>query len=410
MKSIIQNAIKHAKEERSANIREPGKAVIIILGIGGGGNNTVKRMMHLGIQGAECIAVNTDKQHLDSVPAHRKILIGEKTTRGLGAGGDPELGAVAAEESRMILSQALEGADMVFVTCGLGGGTGTGGAPIVAEVAKQIGAIVIGVVTLPFGVEGELRNARAREGLSKLREHVDTVVVVDNNKLLEVAPDYPIEEAFAVADEVLATMVKGITETIKLPSLINLDFADIKSIMGIGGVAIIGIGEAEGENRAERSVNEALNNHLLSIDINGATGALVHVSGGPDMTLSEATHVAELVTRRMAPSSKVIWGARVTPTLNGIIRTILVLTGIKGDSVLGPDADLTGFQAGFHELAEMRELGVDVEESMIETTGRIEDLKRRDVRVGDLSVARSGTLQQQQKKRNGEIDLGLRKM
>jgi cell division protein FtsZ len=408
MKSIIQNAIKHAKEERASTIREPGKAVIIVCGVGGGGNNTVKRMMHLGIQGAECIAVNTDKQHLDSVPAHRKILIGEKTTRGLGAGGDPELGAAAAEESRLIISQALEGADMVFVTCGLGGGTGTGGAPIVAEIAKEVGAIVIGVVTLPFKVEGELRNARAREGLSKLREHVDTVVVVDNNKLLEVAPDYPIEEAFAVADEVLATMVKGITETIKLPSLINLDFADIKSIMGVGGVAIIGIGEAEGENRAERSVEEALNNPLLSLVVTGATGALVHVSGGADMTLSEATRVAELVTRRMVPNSKVIWGARVSPNLNGIIRTILLLTGIKGDSVLGPDADIMGFEAGFHELAEMRELGVDVQENVIETTGRIEAMKRQDARATEFNLSRSAF--SQQKKRSEDVDFGLQRL
>jgi cell division protein FtsZ len=408
MKSIIQNAIKHAKEERASTIREPGKAVIIVCGVGGGGNNTVKRMMHLGIQGAECIAVNTDKQHLDSVPAHRKILIGEKTTRGLGAGGDPELGAAAAEESRLIISQALEGADMVFVTCGLGGGTGTGGAPIVAELAKEVGAIVIGVVTLPFKVEGELRNARAREGLSKLREHVDTVVVVDNNKLLEVAPDYPIEEAFAVADEVLATMVKGITETIKLPSLINLDFADIKSIMGVGGVAIIGIGEAEGENRAERSVEEALNNPLLSLVVTGATGALVHVSGGADMTLAEATQVAELVTSRMVPNSKVIWGARVSPNLDGIIRTILLLTGIKGDSVLGPDSDIMGFEAGFHELAEMRELGVDVQDNVIESTGRIEAMKRQDARATEFNLSRGSF--SQQKKRTEDIDLGLRRI
>jgi cell division protein FtsZ len=408
MKSIIQNAIKHAKEERASNVREPGKAVIIICGVGGGGNNTVKRMMHLGIQGAECIAINTDKQHLDSVPAHRKILIGEKTTRGLGAGGDPELGAAAAEESRLILSQALEGADMVFVTCGLGGGTGTGGAPIVAEIAKQVGAIIIGVVTLPFKVEGELRNQRAREGLSKLREHVDTVVVVDNNKLLEVAPDYPIEEAFAVADEVLATMVKGITETIKLPSLINLDFADIRSIMGVGGVAIIGIGEAEGENRAEKSVEEAINNPLLSLVVTGATGALVHVSGGADMTLSEATRVAELVTRRMAPSSKVIWGARVSPNLNGIIRTILLLTGIKGESVLGPDADIMGFEAGFHELAEMRELGIDVESNVIESSAKIEALKRQDAKASEFGIARSALAQQ--KRRTLDIDLGLQRL
>jgi len=408
MKSLIQNAIKHAKEERILPIREPGKAVIVIAGVGGGGNNTVRRMMHLGIQGAECIAVNTDKQHLDSVPAHRKILIGEKTTRGLGAGGDPELGAAAAEESRLIISQALEGADMVFVTCGLGGGTGTGGAPIVAELAKQLGAIVIGVITLPFKVEGELRNARALEGLSKLREHVDTVVVVDNNKLLEIAPDYPLEEAFAVADEVLATMVKGITETIKLPSLINLDFADIRSIMGVGGVAIIGIGEAEGENRAEMSVNDALSSPLLSIEINGATGALVHVSGGPDMTLSEATRVAELVNRKMAPNSKVIWGARVSPNLSGVIRTILLLTGIKGDSVLGPDADLTGFQAGFHELAEMKELGIDVGESVIESSSRIEALKRQDVKVNEFNFSRSGFLNS--KKRDVDMDLGLQRL
>ncbi|MHA1870801.1 MAG: cell division protein FtsZ [Promethearchaeota archaeon] len=313
-----------------------GQANIIIVGAGGAGNNTVDRLMKIGIIGATCIAVNTDQQHLDIIKAHRRLLIGRNLTRGLGAGGQPEVGMAAAEESRSEIDALLKNADLVFITCGLGGGTGTGSAPIIAEIAKMNGAIVVGVVTLPFKTELGRIN-KAKEGLQNLRQFVDTLVVIDNNKLLEIAPDLPIIEAFSLADEVLATMVKGITETISLPSLINLDYADVRTILTTGGVAIVGIGES-GEskaNRVEDAINDALNSPLLEVDITGAKGALIHVTGGTDMSLNEAYKVGQIITRKMSKNSTVIWGARVDPNLNGYLRVMLLITGIKSPQIFG---------------------------------------------------------------------------
>ena len=310
MRSLIEDALTHARyEQKEYTPPETGKARIMVIGAGGAGNNTINRLMTLGIKGAECIGVNTDKQHLDFVKAHKKILIGEMITRGLGAGGYPEVGAAAADESRDLLKTALHESDLVFIAAGMGGGTGTGSAPIIAEVAKDCGAIVVGVVTMPFRVE-KARIEKASIGLEKLQKYADTVVVIDNNRLLEIAPNLPIDKAFSVSDEVLANMVKGITETITLPSLINLDYADVRSIMSNGGVALVGLGEASSKrtsesssfsiyksignsnkpkisskSRAEQAVKNALDSPLLEIDYDGATGALIHVVGGEDLTL-----------------------------------------------------------------------------------------------------------------------------
>jgi cell division protein FtsZ len=334
----MESFIRTAKKREIVQSKEDnlGYANIKIVGCGGAGNNTIDRLMKIGIRGAKCVSVNTDRQHLDVREAHIRILIGKKLTKGLGAGGNPDVGRAAAEESREELTKILKETDLVFITCGEGGGTGTGSAPIVAEIAKLEGAIVVGVVTIPFNTEiGRIE--KAKEGLNLLRQYVDTLVVIDNNRLLEIAPNLPIIEAFSVADEVLASMVKGITETISLPSLINLDFADVKTILSTGGVAIVGVGESSGkENRVEEAINDALNLPLLDVNIDGAKGALIHVCGGNDMTLAEANSVAQKIFEKMdINDSMIIWGARVSDEFNGYLRVMLLITGIKSPQIFG---------------------------------------------------------------------------
>ncbi len=337
---IIESFIKNARN-REIPKPEPtnlGYANIKIVGCGGAGNNTIDRLMKIGIQGAKCVAINTDRQHLDMIESHIKILIGKDLTRGLGAGGNPEVGKAAAEESREDLTKILRESDLVFITCGEGGGTGTGSARIVAEIAKLEGAIVVGVVTLPFKTEIG-RMDKAHKGLSLLKRYVDTLVVIDNNRLLEIAPDLPIIEAFSVADEVLASMVKGITETISLPSLINLDFADVRTVLSTGGVAMVGVGESSGkDNRVEEAIEDALHSPLLDVTIDGATGALIHVCGGNDMTLAEANSVAQKISEKIdvkVNDALVIWGARVSDEFDGYLRIMLLITGIKSPQISG---------------------------------------------------------------------------
>jgi len=334
MESLIRNA---KKREVVRPARENfGYANIKIVGCGGAGNNTVNRLMKIGIRGAKCVAVNTDLQHLESVESHIKLLIGKNLTRGLGAWGNPDIGRAAAEESREDLTKILRESNLVFITCGEGGGTGTGSAPIVAEIAKLEGAIVVGVVTLPFETEiGRINKAQI--GLNELKKYADTLVVIDNNRLLDIAPDLPIIEAFSVADEVLATMVKGITETISLPSLINLDFADVRTILSTGGVAIVGVGESgDKNNRVEEAIEDALNSPLLDVSIDGAKGALIHICGGNDMTLAEANSVAKKISEKMdVNNAMVIWGARVNDEYDGYLRVMLLITGIKSPQIFG---------------------------------------------------------------------------
>jgi len=339
MESLIRNARKREVVKPDRNLF--GQANIKIVGCGGAGNNTINRLMKIGIKGAKCVAVNTDCQHLDAVESDVKILIGKNLTRGLGAGGNPEIGRAAAEESREDLVKILRDSNLVFITCGEGGGTGTGSAPIIAEIAKLESAIVVGVVTLPFETEiGRIEKAQI--GLNELRKYADTLVVIDNNRLLDIAPDLPIIEAFSVADEVLATMVKGITETISLPSLINLDFADVKTILSTGGVAIVGVGEAEGkENRVNDAIDDALNSPLLDVSIDGAKGALIHITGGNEMTLAEANSVAKKISEKMdVNNSMVIWGARVNDDFDGYLRVMLLVTGIKSPQIFGKDSSI----------------------------------------------------------------------
>lgn len=315
-------------------IEDFGLPSIVVIGCGGAGNNTINRLYNMGIAGATTIAINTDKLHLDVIQAEKKILIGKSLTRGLGAGGYPEVGRKAAELARGTLEEVLRDADLVFVTAGLGGGTGTGAAPVIAEVAKDQGAIVVGMVSSPFRVE-RARLVKAQEGLEELRQAADSVIVLDNNRLLEYFPNLPIEKAFSVMDQLIAETVKGITETITQPSLINLDYADVRAIMNSRSVAIMLVGEAKGQDKADSVVRAALTHPLLDVDYRGATGALVHITGGPDMTLKEADEVAESLTYELDPNANVIWGARVIKAYEGKIRVMAILTGIPSAQVFG---------------------------------------------------------------------------
>ncbi|HUR26019.1 MAG TPA: cell division protein FtsZ [Candidatus Thermoplasmatota archaeon] len=311
---------------------------IKVFGCGGAGSNTIARCTEEDLGEVELIACNTDAQHLLMARSPHKILIGRHLTRGLGAGALPQIGEEAALETEEDIRSAVAGADIVFVTCGLGGGTGTGSAPVVAKCARENGALTIAVCTLPFGVEGAVRMENAQAGLARLRDVCDTVIVIPNDKLLEIAPRLPLAAAFRVADEILMRSIKGITEMITKPGLVNLDFADLRTIMKRGGVAMIGLGESDSEDRARDSVLEALNSPLLDIDITDATGALVNVVGGKDMTLAEAESVVEEIYNRINKDARIIWGTSVDPNLDRTIRTMLVITGVKSRQILGPTA------------------------------------------------------------------------
>jgi len=311
------------------------KAKIKVVGCGGGGNNTINRITEVGVIGAETIAINTDAQDLLYTSADKKILIGKETTKGLGAGSVPKIGEEAAKEQESEIKQAMQGADMVFVTCGLGGGTGTGASPIVAEVAKKMGALVVGVVTMPFAMEGQRRYENAVIGLEKMETIVDTLIVIPNDKLLELAPELPLHTAFKVADEILTNAVKGIAELVTKAGLVNLDFADIRAVMENGGVALIGVGESDSENRAVEAVEKAVSNPLLEVDVAGASGALINVCGGPDMTLNEARRVVETISDRISEDAKIIWGAQIMEDLAGTLRVLLIVTGVQSSQIFG---------------------------------------------------------------------------
>jgi len=328
---------KSAIDEELEQILAKQTAKIKVVGIGGGGNNTINRMSEVGITGTEMIAVNTDAQDLLYTNAAQKILIGKQLTLGLGAGSMPKVGEDAAKESEHEIKEKLQGADMIFITCGLGGGTGTGAAPVIAEVAKKQGALTVAIVTLPFEMEGQRRYENAMVGLEKLENLVDTLIVIPNDKLLELAPDLPLQTAFKVADEILTNAVKGVSELVTKAGLVNLDFADIKTVMGKGGVAMIGVGESDSANRAVEAVEKAIGNPLLDVDITGANGALINVAGGRDMTLEEARKVVETISEKLDPEAKIIWGAQISEDLDKTIRTLLIITGVKSPQIFGLD-------------------------------------------------------------------------
>jgi len=356
MEFVVNNAMKEKPTPNAYEEIEVKQANIKVMGCGGAGNNMVNWLYKKGIKGAEIIATNTDQQHLNMIEADRKFLIGRDITRGLGCGGFPERGAEAAQESMNTIKDSLKESDMVFICAGMGGGTGTGAAPIVAQVAKDVGAIVIGTVTMPFKIE-RARVDKAEFGLQQLRKTSDTVIVIDNNRLVQIAGNLPVQQAFAVANELIATMIKGIVETIAVPSLVNLDYADVKAIMTEGGVASIGVGASDTNSRVEESVQGALSNPLLDISYEGATGAIIHIHGGPDMTLDEISKAGELVTQNMDDEANVIWGARVTDDMKGKMTVMTIITGVKSPWILGKLSPKQ-HQEARQELSD--ELGIEI--------------------------------------------------
>jgi cell division protein FtsZ len=308
----------------------------MVVGAGGAGCNTLSRMMKVGIQGAETIAVNTDAQDLLYTAADRKILIGRDITGGLGAGNDPQKGEAAAREDESIIKDHLYGSDMVFVTCGLGGGTGTGGSPVISEVARKLGALTVAVVTLPFTVEGTRRKTNAEQGLENLKGVADSVIVIPNDKLLQLAPDLPLGAAFEVADKVLTDAIKGITELITKPGLVNLDFADIRTVLQNSGIAALGIGESDSANRAEEAALEAINSPLLDVDVTDAKGALVNVTGSPDFTVTEAERIVSKVSEALNPDAQLIWGAQISEELKNAVRVLVILSGVHSPYAVLP--------------------------------------------------------------------------
>jgi cell division protein FtsZ len=329
----------NSRAPQTAYVESP--AQIKVLGVGGGGSNAVNRMIEEGIQGVEFIAVNTDAQALMLAQAPQRMRIGDKLTKGLGSGGHPEVGDKAAQESSEEIKSLLKGADMVFVTAGMGGGTGTGAAPVIAKLAKETGALTIGVVTKPFTFEGAKRRKVADEGIARLREGVDTLIVIPNDRLLQVVDKKAsIQQAFRMADEVLRQGIQGISELITIPGLINLDFADVRSIMNEGGSALMAIGRASGDNRAQNAAEQAIHSALLDVSIEGAQGILFNVTGGPDLSLYEVNEAAEIIRRTADPDANIIFGAVIDPELKDEIRITVIATGfeaIKEQKVPAPD-------------------------------------------------------------------------
>ena len=345
--SEIDKELEELLKEQSAKVK--------VFGLGGGGGNTISRMREIGIKGGEMIAVNTDAQDLLYANADKKILVGRELTHGLGAGSNPRVGEEAVRENEQEIKKLVAGTDMVFVTCGLGGGTGTGSAPVIAELAKKQGALVVGIVTLPFTMEGKKRIENAMYGLERLESVVDTLIVIPNDKLLELAPELPLHTAFKVADEILTNAVKGTTELVTKSGLVNLDFADVKAVMLNGGVSLIGMGESDSQNRAADAVDKAINNPLLDVDISGASGALVNIIGGPEMSLDEAKEIIGAIGQRLGEDAKMIWGAQISEDMEKSIRVMLIVTGVKSPQIMGSSEPLAEQQQ--REISE--ELGIE---------------------------------------------------
>ena len=337
MEDLIRSVINRGmdQEEQKDDVMSSEQIKIVTIGVGGGGNNTVNRLVRLGVKGTELVAVNTDNQHLKLMHDKIKtILIGKSITKGLGAGGDPDIGAKAAEVDRALLEKAVEGAHLVFICAGMGGGTGGGAAPVIAEIAKEQGAITIAMVTYPFSLE-RVRQKKADETIKKLKRVADSVIILDNNRLVELVPNLPMAEAFIVADEILSRAISGLVWTITQPSLINIDFADVRAIMKDGGVGFIAVGEGKGNDKVKMAAESVLKNRLLDVDFEGARGALIHISGGSDLTLGDAIKAGEIITERMDPDAFVKWGARTVNNYEGKMEIVAIVTGVSGASIGG---------------------------------------------------------------------------
>ncbi|MEM0455967.1 MAG: cell division protein FtsZ [Candidatus Anstonellales archaeon] len=333
MEDLIRSAISSAQTQKEEENLGSDRIRIVTVGVGGGGNNTINRLIKIGVKGTELIAINTDKKHLDLIHDNaKKILIGKSLTKGMGAGGFPDVGAKAAELDRHEIQKELEGAHLVFVCAGLGGGTGSGAAPIVAQIAKEQGAIVISMVTYPFALERARKN-KADEALRQLLKYSNSVIVIDNNRLLELFPNLKMNDAFQVADEILARAITGLAWTITQPSLMNIDFADVKAVLGDGGLGFIAVGEGRGNDKVKVAVDQVVKNRLLDVSFEGAKGALVHITAGEEITLGEATKAVELITDKMDPDAQVKWGARIVPNYEGKIEVVAIIAGVRGSSI-----------------------------------------------------------------------------
>jgi cell division protein FtsZ len=334
----LEDFVAGAVGNRSEPIRNGGdyeEIKIAVVGVGGGGNNTINRIKRLGVKGAELYAFNADRQHLTILDEGiKKVLIGKSITKGLGAGGYPEVGAKCAEVDREEISKLLGGSHLVFLCAGMGGGTGTGAAPVIAEIAKEQGAIVVAMVTYPFALE-RARVTKAEEGIARLREVADSVIILDNNRLVQIVPNLPMNQAFLVADEILAKAIGGLVFTITQPSLVNIDFADVRAIMGHGDVGMIAVGTGKGPGKVEDAVEGVLKNRLLDVDFAGAKGAIIHIAGGTDLTLGDAIKAGEAVTEQMDPTASVKWGARIMPEYDGKLEIVAIVTGVKSSQITG---------------------------------------------------------------------------
>ncbi|MFW6024783.1 MAG: cell division protein FtsZ [Candidatus Woesearchaeota archaeon] len=344
MQNMINNAKKRSEEKNKAKSKvnnESNSEIekylnkkminVTVIGTGGAGNNTLNRLIEMNFDKSQIdfYAMNTDAQDLLTTNADRKILLGKEITRGLGAGSDPKVGEEAAKSSYSKLKKVFEGKDLVFLTCGLGGGTGTGSSHIIAKAAKEAGALVVAISTLPYNVEGRMRMKNAIYGLKNLEKKVDSLILIPNDKLLEIAPDIPLSQAFKLADEIIANALKGTIELILKPGLVNLDFADMKTVMKNSGLAMIGVGESDSNDRSNEAVDEAINNPLLDIDINGGKGALINITGDDNLNLDEATNIVKKVSNRLSEDANVIWGAQVDSNLKNKINVMVIVTGIN---------------------------------------------------------------------------------
>lgn len=346
---IISDIVpKSQDDEEIAKFLEDTRQKIYVVGAGGSGSNTLDRLFDLGSQGSTLIAMNTDAKHLLKVRANRKVILGKKVSGGRGAGSNPQVGEEAAKEAVSEIKGALQDASLVFITCGMGGGTGTGSAPVIAEQAKSMGALTVAVVTLPFASEGKIRMENAMQGLEKLKKYTDTLIVIKNDRLLSLVPDLPLNTAFKVCDEVLAGSVRGIAELVTKSGLVNVDFADVRTILNQAGYAVIGLGEASidtrHEDRARIAVETALNSPLLDADISSCSRALINVVGGEDMTLKEAEYVVAETSRRISPHAHIIWGSRIEDNMKkSVMRVLVVLAGVrftKPDIAMGNGQEL----------------------------------------------------------------------
>ncbi len=346
MKSIVRSATRRVEEELREmpqkvspedsalkDFVEKVRARIVIMGVGGAGSNTVTRLNAIGVDSVETVAANTDAQHLLTSISDKKFLLGKELCGGNGSGGDPHIGEEAARESMDELEEYLRGTDILFIMAGLGGGTGTGASPVIAEVGKRVGAVVVSVVTLPFSAEGTKKKEIAMKGLAKLAESSDTIVVVNNDRILDIAKELPLHQAFFISDEIVARAVKGIVELVMKPGLINVDLADLRNVLENGGPAVLSFGESDGENRAIEAVEDALGNPLLEADISGGKAAIVNITSGPDFSLEEMEQIVETIVGSLDPTANVIWGARIDESLKGVVQVLLVVTGVASPSV-----------------------------------------------------------------------------